>query len=93
MSSIADRCLNSASSSAPPEKVELDIAAFRPPELLEPLPECAHVRLKLRVALRMGHQYADAPHAVGLLRVGREWPRRSSAAEERDELAPLHLPP
>ena len=23
----------------------------------------------------------------------REWPRRRRAAEERDELAPLHLPP
>jgi hypothetical protein len=31
----------------------------------------------------MRHQNADAPHAVGLLRAGREWPRRRRAAEER----------
>jgi hypothetical protein len=41
----------------------------------------------------MRHQNADAPHAVGLLRVGREWPRRRCTAKECDELAPLHLPP
>jgi hypothetical protein len=25
--------------------------------------------------------------------MGRKWPHRRRAAEERDELAPLHLPP
>jgi hypothetical protein len=38
----------------------------------------------------MRHQYADAPHVVGLLRVSRERPRSRRAAEKRDELAPLH---
>ena len=35
------------------------------------------------------HQHADPPHPVGLLRAGRERPRRH-AAEQRDELAPPH---
>ena len=76
----------------PPARVDSNVAAFRPPELLESLPECGQVSLKFRVALGMRHQHADAPH-VALLRMGREWPRRRRAAEKRDELAPLHLPP
>jgi LysR family transcriptional regulator, hydrogen peroxide-inducible genes activator len=39
------------------------------------------------------HQYADAPHVVGLLRVSRERPCHRRAADERDELAPLHVFP
>src|SRR5262252_8623409 len=35
------------------------------------------------------HEHADVPHAVALLRTYRDRPRRR-AAEERDELAPLH---
>ena len=33
------------------------------------MPECGRVCLKFRVALGMRHQNADAPHAVGLLRI------------------------
>jgi hypothetical protein len=34
---------------------------------------------------------ADAPHAFDLLRPRRERPRGRRAAEQRDELAPLHV--
>src|SRR6266436_9374349 len=67
----------------------MDIAAFRPPELLKSLPEGSYVSLKFRVALRMGHQYADPPHPVSLLPTRGNRPRRSNA-EQRDELAPFH---
>ena len=76
----------------PPAKVELDIAAFRPPELLKSLPECAHVSLKFRVALGMRHQHADVPHAVRLLRTRCEGPCRRRTADKRDEFAPSHFP-
>jgi len=36
----------------------------------------------------MEHQHADTPHPIRLLRARRERPRRSRAAEQRDELAP-----
>jgi hypothetical protein len=41
------------------------------------------------VVLVTRHEDAEAPHAVALLRVRCEWPRRR-AAEERDELAAFH---
>ena len=37
------------------------------------------------------HEHADAPHPLALLRPCRERPRGRSAAEQRDELAPLSL--
>ena len=36
------------------------------------------------------HEHADAPHPLALLRARRERPRSRRAAEQRDELAPLH---
>ena len=37
-----------------------------------------------------GHEHADAPHPLALLRPRRDRPRRRRAAEQRDELAPFH---
>jgi hypothetical protein len=39
------------------------------------------------------HQSADPSHAFGLLRPCLERPRNRRAAEERDEIAPLHVSP
>jgi hypothetical protein len=36
------------------------------------------------------HQHADPPHPLALLRARREWPRDRRAAEQRDEIAPVH---
>jgi hypothetical protein len=47
--------------------------------------------LRLRqegIVFVIGHEHADAPHAVALLRPRREQPRRR-AAEKGDELAAL----
>src|SRR5262245_43462557 len=46
-------------------------------------------RLRSPIALRIGHQHADPAHPFRLLRARDERPRRR-AAEQRDELAPLH---
>ena len=43
-----------------------------------------------RIVRGCGHEHADAPHPLALLRARRERPRRRRAAEQRDELAPLH---
>ena len=50
-----------------PASVDADVPTFDPPELQEPLPECAQVTLKFWVALLMGHQHANTPHALALL--------------------------
>ena len=76
----------------PPARVDPDVAAVRPPELLESLPECGDVGLSFRVTLGIAHQHADPPHPVGLLRTRRERPSGRRAAQQRDELAPLHCP-
>jgi ABC transporter substrate binding protein len=71
-----------------PASVDVDVPTFDPPELQEPLPECAQVTLKFWVALLMGHQHANAPHALALL--GTRGKRPSCCAtERRDERAPV----
>ena len=65
-----------------PASVDPDVAALRPPELLESLPERRDAGLSFRVALGIGHQHADPPHAIGLLRArasGTPLPRRREA--------------
>src|SRR5439155_24161225 len=69
---------------------DLDIAAFRPSQLLQLLPECVHAGLGLHIAPSIAHQHADPAHALALLRARRERPRRSRAAEKRDEIATFH---
>ena len=46
--------------------------------------------LRFRIIRSEGHEHADAPHPLGLLRPRRERPRGRRAAEQRDELAALH---
>src|SRR5262249_15454923 len=38
----------------------------------------------------VGHEYADAPHFLALLRARRERPRHRRTAQKRDEVAPSH---
>jgi hypothetical protein len=72
-----------------PTSVDLDITALRPPELLEFLPKCRNAGLNLRVALAERHQYADAAHALALLRTRgdrtKKRRRHRRAAEKGDE--------
>src|SRR5262249_29455415 len=71
-----------------PSQFELDIAPFRPFQLLQGLTE----RRKADSFIGVGfitHEQPDAPHALGLLRTRRERPRRRTA-NQRHELSPLH---
>jgi hypothetical protein len=69
-----------------PASVDPDVAVLRPAELLERLAECSDPSLSFRVALGIGHQHANKPHQLGLLRSCRQRPRRR-AADQREELA------
>src|SRR4029453_3621916 len=73
--------------------VDLDIAALRPPKLLESPVERRDPGLSFRVVLGIRHQHADAPHPVGLLRARGQWPSGRGTAENDEELASPHLPP
>jgi hypothetical protein len=59
-----------------PMKIDLNIAADCPAELLEPLPERRGAELPCRIVLGVEHQHADAPHSVRLLRMRSERPYR-----------------
>src|SRR5262249_4190588 len=74
-----------------PALLDVDIATFDPPEILQAPAERRHAELAFGVLLRQPrNQHADAVHLLTLLRPRRERPR-SRAAEQRDELAPPHL--
>ena len=75
-----------------PAIVDSDVAALRPPKLLESLPECGDEGLPFPVALGKPHQHTDPPHTVGLLRARRNRPR-DRRANKREELAPSHSRP
>src|SRR6516165_8205481 len=68
--------------------IDVDIAAFRPSTLFQPLPECRKASLACRIVLGERDEHADAPHPL-LLCARRERPR-GRAAEQRDEVAPRH---
>ena len=72
-----------------PARVDPDVAALRPAELLKSLPECGGEGLSFRGALGKRHQHADPPHPVGLLRARHQRPGRR-AAEKGDEIATPH---
>jgi hypothetical protein len=72
---------------------DVNIAALGPSTLFEPLPKRSKARLRFRIVFGVANQHTDAPHPVCLLRRGGERPHNRRAAEQYDELAPLHLPP
>jgi hypothetical protein len=80
---------------AVPPKVDPHVAAVGPTQVRKRLRESREAKLPLRIVIIAGHEHADAPHAVALLRVRRERPSYC-AAEPSDEFAPLkanaHLP-
>ena len=61
--------------------VNMDIAAFGPSTLLEPLPECREAGFCLRIVFSEAHQHANPLHSVGLLRARRERPCGYRAAK------------
>src|SRR5262245_47583536 len=73
-----------------PALLDAQIAADRPAQLLQRLPECGIAGRHLRIVCGETREHADAPHPLALLRARRERPRRRRAAEKRDEFAPSH---
>ena len=73
--------------------IELNVTAFDPAKFTEPLLECRPEVPHLRIDFILeGNQNANPPHAVAPLRTRRKRPRcHRSAAEKRNELAPLHV--
>src|SRR5262249_12903457 len=63
------------------------VAADRPTRLLQPLKERRKAILGVPIVRSRGHQHADAPYPIALLRARRERPRCRRAAEQRHELA------
>ncbi len=54
--------------------IDVDIAPFLPTQLPQFLPQRRDLSLCRSIALSIPHQYADAPHALGLLCARRERP-------------------
>ena len=83
---------NVAVAGATKSPVELDIAPFRPAQLLQRLPQHCIEGLKVRVGLKSARNHANAPRAIGLLRPRHYRPRRRRHAAKRgDEVAaPYH---
>src|SRR5215510_12348149 len=73
-----------------PTILDPDVAADGPTQLLQALQERRVASLSFRIVRAQVHEHADAPHPLALLRMRRERPSRRRAAEQRDELAPLH---
>src|SRR5215831_6912474 len=71
-----------------PANLNRDVATFHPTEFAQPLHECGEP-LALDQG-RGGAQESDGRQLPRLLRARRERPRRSRAAEQRDEVAPRY---
>src|SRR5262245_30373126 len=72
-----------------PAAIDADVAAVEPAQLREPLEERRYAGLKLRIVSGAGHQHADTPYALALLRPRSDRPG-GRAAEQRDERAASH---
>src|SRR6516164_2392446 len=75
---------------SPRPNIEPDVEAIGPAEHRKPLLQCIDPGLTFSIVLCERLQHGDPPHLIGLLRARRERPRRGCAAEQRDEVAPLH---
>src|SRR4029453_18103134 len=69
--------------------IDPDIAAVRPSEPFEFVPESRETFSGVWIVLLKVHQHTDPSHPLALLRARRERPRDCRAAEKRDELAPF----
>src|SRR5262249_48505970 len=77
-----------------PARVDPHVAADGPAQWHQRLQERPDPGLIIRIVRGCAQKHTDPPHAFGLLRMGREWPRHCRAAYQTDELASSHcLPP
>src|SRR5262249_16995702 len=77
---------------AAPASVDPQVTADRPARLLQPLSKRRDAGLRVRFVRRGVHQHADTAYALALLRPRQDRPADGCrAAEQRDEVAALHL--
>src|ERR1700692_3393284 len=74
----------------PPAKIEPDIAAFGPAELVERFQQSGNPVRAIGIALGQIHEDADVAHPIVLLRAGGKRPRCCQAAGNLDEIPPPH---
>jgi hypothetical protein len=74
-------------------KIDLNIAADDPTELLETLLERRGAELSLWIVLRVKHQHTDPPYPVGLLRAHCQRPCRCHTSKCAKKIATPHEPP
>jgi hypothetical protein len=70
--------------------LDLQVAIFDPPQLIETVIECRNPRSRFKVILRDVSDYANTPHALWRLRTRPKRPRSRCDPEERDEVAACH---
>jgi hypothetical protein len=83
--------LNSACIGITPAIVNSNIAAIVPAEFLKALLKYGDARTSICIAFGNRHQHTHAANSFRLLSARRERPRSRCAAEQCDELAPLHF--
>src|SRR5262245_20473713 len=76
-----------------PTNLDLRVATVRPAQLLQPAQKRGDAGSPFWIVRGRGHQHADPPHSLRLLRPRRKRPCRRCTAEQRDELAPPHVEP
>src|SRR6266568_7505525 len=76
-----------------PAILHRNIAALYPTQPPKSLPKRNDTRLCFWIAFSIDQHHADAPHALGLLRIRCKRPRSRRAADKQDELAPPHCFP
>ena len=77
-----------------PANVDPHVAAVGPAQLLQPLHERRDAGLMIPDRPRAaGHEHADAPHPLALLRARGKRPRRRRATEKTEKFPPPHVRP
>src|SRR5262249_12843413 len=77
---------------AGPAGVDAHVVADLPTRLPQSLQKCCDARLPYWIVRSIGHQHADPPHTFRLLRTRHQGPH-GCAADQHDELAPVHSIP
>ena len=76
-----------------PAGIDPHVSADDPAQLRQPLHERDEAGLHFRIARGCGHEYADTPHPLALLRARHRRPGGRRAAENRDEIPAASCPP
>src|SRR5262249_26067547 len=74
----------------PPTVMNDYVTPVDPPNLVQSVQESSDAGHGFWIIRGQIHEHADAPRLARLLRPSRHRPRDSSAAEQRDHLAPFH---